>query len=274
MECYKKIDKSFFKYGITIPVDHVLSFTNENILSPGSSMDVSVVWKNKKYAAKIYNVNRRGASPVHQLRWDNNQELLRELKYEFIQSYFAIESQILDKADTEEKFMTKLLGGNQEVVIFNPSNGLITMKTFIKITTSYDNIFKRLIENNVFGWLSSLGEDHMITKRTNWFSITDIKKYENEPYVIYYLVDEKKKEIYIGSAKRLGDRVKPGRVEIPGWNKFRFEIVHPSFHENLREIEYHAIMAFARFFINKGNLSSLEVSNYSLVNKDYKYYTN
>ena len=41
------------------------------------------------------------------------------------------------------------------------------------------------------------------------------------------LSNDTNKEIYIGSAQRLGDRVKPGRHEIPNWNKFMFEIIHP-----------------------------------------------
>ena len=84
--------------------------------------------------------------------------------------------------------------------------------------------------------------------------------------------DDNKKEIYIGSATRLGDRVKPNRHEIPGWNKFRYEIVSPEYHDFLRMIEYHSIMNFATFFKNSGNLTSLKLSEYTLVNKDYKYY--
>ena len=36
--------------------------------------------------------------------------------------------------------------------------------------------------------------------------------------------------------------------------------------------EYHLIMNFAKFFSNNGNLSSLELGEYTLVNKDYQFY--
>lgn len=68
-----------------------------------------------------------------------------------------------------------------------------------------------------------------------------------------YLKSGLKEEIYIGSATRLGDRVKPGRHEIPGWNKFRYEIIHPKYYKELKTIEYHSIMNFSRFFNNNGN---------------------
>ena len=199
-------------------------------------------------------------------------ELIDILKEEFIQTYFAIESQKLLKSK-ERKFQTKLLGGNQEVVIFKSiSDNVVEFITFIKIETPYDNIFKSLVDQNVFGWLSKDNNKQIITKYYSWKDISELDKYVNIPYVVYYLVDDINKQIYIGSAKRLGDRVKPGRHEIPGWNKFMFELVHPDFHEYLKEIEYHSIMSFAKFFLNNGNRNTLNISDYKLVNKDYKYY--
>lgn len=273
MEYYKKIDKSFFKYGITIPKEFETAFCNGQNVPFGSSIEVSIKFKSKKYKEKICYVNRKNASPVYQLRWDGDNDLLRELKTEFIQSYFAIESADQTAKENDEYYVTSLLGGNQEVVIFDIKKDYIELKTFIKISTPYDKIFKQLIENNVFGWLSRIDQNQMITKRTKWIDIKDLKKHENFNYVIYYLIDEKNKEIYIGSAKTLGDRVKPGRHEIPGWNKFYYEMVHPNYHNLLREIEYHSIMAFARFLENNGKLSNVCISEYKLVNKDYKFYT-
>ena len=49
-------------------------------------------------------------------------------------------------------------------------------------------------------------------------------------------------------------------------------IVSPEYHDFLRMIEYHSIMNFATFFKNSGNLTSLKLSEYTLINKDYKYY--
>ena len=65
--------------------------------------------------------------------------------------------------------------------------------------------------------------------------------------------------------------IKSARYEIPGWNKFRYEIIHPEYHYLLRSIEYHSIVNFARVFINSG-LSNIGCSDFKLVNKDFKYY--
>ncbi len=141
------------------------------------------------------------------------------------------------------------------------------METFIKVPTPYDNLFKRLIDENVFGWLAEKNDEYLITKSTTWFDIKDLKKHEDANHVVYYLIDEVNKKIYIGSAKRLGDRVKTNRVEIPGWNKFKYEIIHPNYHHLLKRVEFHAIRAFASFFKNRGNVQAFPVSDYILVNK-------
>lgn len=272
-EYYKKIDKSFFKYGITIPNNYITIFEQDEAIDLGSFRDIEINFKSKNYHCKLQNVNRKKAKNVFQIRWDNNFELITELKKEFIQSYFAIMSQNYIAKEKNEYYVTNLLGGNQEVAIFKPIN-LTTIKldTFIKIETAYDNLFKQIVDENVFGWLSKENQSQMITKSSKWIEASQLKLHEDTPYVVYYLIDDTNKQIYIGSAKRLGDRIKTNRKEIPGWNRFRYEIIHPKFHSFIKQIEYHSIMNFARFYKNNGNLSSAEISDYVLVNKDYKYY--
>ena len=270
MDYYKKIDKSFFKYGITIPKKYEESFLRNEKIEIGTSRKVKVIFKKKEYDASLNYVNRKNASPVYQLRWDNNTELLTELKKEFIQSYFAIESQNFESKKNNEYYVTNLMGGNQEVLVFSPKDPYhINLETFIKIETPYDNIFKRFVDENVFGWLSKTNRDYLIVKTTKWYKSSEVINHENTSYVVYYLIDEIKKEIYIGSAIRLGDRVKVGREEIPGWNLFKYDIIHPKYHHLLRRIEFHTIGAFASFLKNNGKIRAFEISDYRLVNKNW-----
>lgn len=273
MEYYKKIDKSIFRQGFTVPVQKIQDFTFSENIELGSSRKIIIQFQNIKYSALLCHVDIKNKKSVHQVRWDNNLELINALKKEYIQTYFAIESQNYNAKADNKIYRTNLLGGNQEVLIFRSLQiDLFEIETFIKIETPYDNIFKKFVDENIFGWLSKVGINQLISKSTKWLDIKELSKHEETPYVIYYLVDQNKKELYIGSAIRLGDRVKPNRNEIPGWNIFRYEIIHPKYHELLREIEYHSIMNFVRFLDNNGNLSNIKISEYKLVNKDYKYY--
>ena len=269
MEYYKKIDKSTFDGKITIPKKCWAYFINEEDEDWGSHREIKIKFKNKEYNGNLCFVLQAGNRKV--LQFGLGGELVKVLKNEFIQSYIAIESQKL--LPRNKKFHTELSGGNQEVITFElVDKDLIKMGTFLKVKTPYDNLFRRLVESNVFGWLSVENNKQMVTKYTKWIDIKDIKEHENEKYVVYYLADEKNKQLFIGSAENLGNRVKPGRKEIPEWNKFMYAIVHPQFHENLKEIEYHTIMSFAAFMNNSGNKANLGISDYTLVNKDYKYY--
>lgn len=273
MAYYKKIDKSVFKYGIAIPKEYVETFLFNEKIEQGSSREIIISFKKHDYSARLIHGRNQSGKSVYQIRWDNTPELLTELKKEFIQTYFAIESQNYDSKLKGEYFRTNLLGGNQEVLIVKAiSAKKLELETFIKIETPYDNIFRDLVEKNVFGWISKVDNNQMITKSTPWLESSELIKHEDTEFVIYYLIDEENKELYIGSAKRLGDRVKIGRNEIPEWNKFRYEIVHPKYHSELREIEYHSIMNFARVMKNNGNLRNNPISDYTLVNKDYKFY--
>lgn len=270
MDLYKKIDKSIFKYETTIPVKYIESFLQNVEIKIGNSRKVYIEFKKNKYEAFINHVNRKTASPVYQIRWDNSDELINELKKEFIQSYFAIESQNYESKLENKYYVTNLIGGNQEVMILIPIDPFnIKIETFIKIKTPYDNIFKRFVDENVFGWLSATNRDYLITKTTKWFTSDKLIHHENVPYVVYYLIDEMNKELYIGSAFRLGDRVKIGREEIPGWNLFKYDIIHPKYHHLLRRIEFHTIGAFASMMKNNGKIQSFEISEYRLVNKSW-----
>lgn len=186
-EYYKKIDKSVFNYGITIPQDRIQDFTFGNDIILGSARTVILSWRGEEYKATLVNVNRSNASPVHQLRWDNNIELKVALKKEFIQSYIAIESQNFEAKKQRKYYITNLQGGNQEVLIFKPiSETKIELETFIKIETPYANLFERLIEENVFGWLSKENKrDILITKSTKWIDVSELFKHEDSAYVVY-----------------------------------------------------------------------------------------
>ena len=272
MFLYKKIDKSMFRYGTTVPDEYVTHFTHGTPVEPGKSREVVLHWtnKNKDYAARLVNVNRKKAHSVYQIRWDSNYELMLDLKREFIQSYLAIESRNYQSRIEGKRYVTNLSGGNQEVLIFKPMDiDNIVLETFIQVPTPYDSIFRRLIEENVFGWLSNTSRDRLVTKSSRWFKADDLEKHVDAAYVIYYLVDEDQKEVYIGSAIRLGDRVKIGRSEIPGWNKFRYEILHPDYHHLLRRVEFLSIGAFAGVLPNNGKVYCLPISDYKLVNRNW-----
>ncbi len=200
-EFYKKIDKSFFDGKFTVPNEYIDTFTDLSEMQNNKSRDIKIKFKKKEYEGKFCFVHQSSGRLVLQIAYSNN--LCKLLKQEFIQTFLAIESQKL--INRNKKFQTNLLGGNQEIVKITVVNeSCIEMSSFVKIETPFDNMFKRLIELNVFGLLSKENNvDHFIIKNTKWFDISDLSSHVDTPYVVYYLIDEDKKQIY-WQCKKIG----------------------------------------------------------------------
>jgi len=274
---YKKIDRSMMDWGFTIPVDSIKDFEGGNPLKAGSSREIKIQWDNKNYDAKLCHVKRTNYSSVHQIRYDNNKDLLKKIRKTFIQSYVILKSQkeFFDVSKKErEHFRTNLSGGQQEVLILKPINQkIIKAEVFIKIENEWNALFERLAEENVFGWAFDKDKKYLISRSTNWIKIKDFKKHANATNVIYYLANTKKKLLYIGKAEVLGKRVKPGKQHqnMPGdWDIFRYDIVKLEYSNILERIEDHTIRALASILKNSKNYPSLELSSYKLVNLNWK----
>jgi hypothetical protein len=86
LEYYKKIDKSFFDRGITIPNKYVDIFIKEKIIKIGYSKKINIIFNGKSFNASLLIANRRNANPAYQcqIRWDQNVDLINMLKKEFI----------------------------------------------------------------------------------------------------------------------------------------------------------------------------------------------
>ena len=241
------------------------------------SLKIIVKWDKKEYPAKLSRVNRRGATPVLQLRYDSSWDLKKKIWKTFIQSYVVLKSQkeLFDiNKEGRKHFRTKLEGGQQEVLEVEPiSIDEFRFKVFIKINNEWNNLFERLAEENVFGWLFDKDKKYLISKSTKWIKAEEFSTHQHATNVIYYLAHTEKKLIYIGKAENLGKRVKPGKQhqKMPGdWDRFKFDVIKPEYSNILDKIEDHTIRAFASILRNEKNYETLEVSNYKLVNSNWR----
>lgn len=275
---YKKVDRSLLEWGFIVPNEYVKSFEGKNHIKLGSAKDVSILFEGHTYKARLYHVNRTEYNSVYQMRWDANKELLKHLRKTFIQSYVILKSQkeLFDVSKKERKyFRTHLSGGQQEVLIIEPIKPeLFRLEVFIKIKNEWNELFERLAEENVFGWVFHKKDKHYLIQRsTNWIKSKDFKKHKNAINVIYYLANTKKKLIYVGKAEILGNRVKPGRQhqDMPeDWDLFRYDMIRPEFSNILERIEDHTIRALAAILENTKNFPTLKISSFKLMNKNWK----
>ena len=273
---YKKIDRSTFEWGIIIPKEYEQDFLCGGPVVAGGSREIKIKYNKKSYKAKLYHVNRSNAKNVYQLRWDTDKDFLQLLRREYINSYVILKSQkeLHENASGSKKFRGSMTAGNQEVMAVRPvSSAEICIEPFIQIKTEWNTLFERLADANVFGWLFSKDKKYLISRSTNWYSYKELPEHAGQVNVIYYLANTEKRLLYIGKAEIFGNRVKHGRYhqDMPGdWNMFRYDIVRPEFSSLLERIEDHTIRSFASILKNTKSFSSLELSSYKLVNKNWK----
>ncbi len=271
----KKIDRSMMEWGFTVPKNFIKEFEAGQPVEAGSSRIVNIVWDNKKYPVRLRNVGRKNYPAVHQILWNGNNNFLQKLRKTFIQSYIILKSQ-KEIFDVENKkvgghFRTK---ESQEAILFSPIDSkTIKAEVFIKIENEWNALFRRLTEENVFGWMFAKDKEYLISRSTNWMKVQEFKKHVNAVNVIYYLVNTKKKFIYIGKANVLGQRVKPGRDHqgMPGdWDLFKYDIVRPEYSNILERIEDHTIRTIASILKNDKKYPSLNLEGYKIVNSNWK----
>ncbi len=274
---FKKVDRSMMDWGLTIPKDYIKDFEMENPVKIGTSKNIELQWDKKKYTAKLSHINRKKAKSVYQIRYDGNKELLKKIRKTFIQSYIILKSQ-KEIFDVEKKdgvhFRTNLEGGQQEVLELQPlKNDAIKCRVFIKIENEWNALFERLADENVFGWIFDKSKKYLIHRSTNWIKVANFSKHANATNVIYYLAHSRKRLLYIGKAENLGKRVNPGRKHqnmVPDWDLFRYDIVKPDYANILERLEDHTIRTVAALLKNNKKSNSLEISNYKLVNSNWK----
>lgn len=269
---YKRVDKSLLNSGkITIPDDEIMNICDVSGWLPSQKKVINLLFNDVQYSATIAykerNANTKSGKPYYQLSYGD--DLSKELKKEFIQTFIAIQAELISSS-FENKYHITSDNINREVIQFKKkSETEIEIIPFLKLKTQYDNLFKTIIETNLLNLDKKEKKEDIIVYASDWLEKDEINKYRTEENVVYYLVDTINKEVYIGSAKNLYNRLKNYRKEIPNWNLFKYEKIHPKYKDILERIEHHSIRAFASFLTNSSSGDSLQISSYKLNNKNW-----
>ena len=118
---YKKIDRSTFEWGVTIPKNLEKDFLVGKEITLHKSRPIKIFWDRKSYdAILVHSANKQ--DDYYTIRYTNNRDLLKKLRTTFIQSYVILKSQkeLFDSKEKEKQFRSNLTGGQQEVLIFQP----------------------------------------------------------------------------------------------------------------------------------------------------------
>ncbi|KJU71144.1 hypothetical protein [Clostridium baratii] len=261
----KKLDKSLLESG-RATLDKKQLEDNEWLKSfdVGESRNIKAYFNNREYDVNLaFKSRKKNKSELPYYQLSIGEKLKKELKKTFIHTVLNIKSSTIMKQKgrkfNEEALSIELIKKDAEYVL--------RLKPFIRISTEYDEYFKVLIKSNLLDY--PLGSDNkkVIVSSSEWLDISEIDKYKGTRNIIYYLLNSKAKEIYIGSTNLFENRVTVKKSELPDWDKFRFEVINPDYTAILRDIEYMIIRNFANVLKNNDNIKGLEINEYTLVNR-------
>ena len=281
----KKVDNSIFSSGhIVIPKAYVKQW---KILSEfqdnGKNAEmwpIQIRFNSKLYEGKVFYRPSTKARPSVQHKILIQEDLIEELKRAFLMSHIRWLEVELRKQDGK-----KAAEASKETeretpfwefldIEFDSKNKIFIFTDYFKQDPYFPEVFKHLIgspkvkqiENSIFDNFESIINQ-------DWKEKHHLTTELGAKNVIYFLLDEKNKLIYVGETGqdlkiRLSDKEHYKNAGIPHWTHYRFEVLPSSIDTKARrEIEDMTIRAYASLFANTKNMSSFKISNYKLVNR-------
>ena len=261
----KKIDKSLLEKGRATLDKKQLEDNNWlKSFGVGESRNIKAYYNNREYSTSVaFKSRKKHKSELPYYQLTIGESLKKELKKTFIHTVLNIKSSMVLKEKgrnfNEEALSIEHLKEGKEYIL--------KLKVFIKVYTEYDEYFKALIESNLIDYPLGSNNEKVIVSSTEWRDKNERNKYKGTRNIIYYLIDSTTKEIYIGSGALFENRVIPKRKELPGWDKFRFEVINPDYISIIKDLEFMIIRNFANLLKNKDSIRGLDVTEYTLANR-------
>ena len=271
---------TFFYWGFTLPKKHYDEFIEFFQFDDAKLLEkITLKIDGKKYPAKIRmaRINNKGTMKgrsdrqypereVIQIFWNKEYETLKALRKFFIYSYAST----IDKSKPRLKEVMELI---------HVKDNEFRIKAISRQETDFDTMLRFMEDKNLFGfWREEISKKKrkrniFVDYSKKWISASRIKKYASRNHVVYLLYHSTKKQLYVGKANIMGDRVQQGKGRIgldKDWDKFMFFEIHPEFSHFIEQIEAFTIRSFAALMENDVDITPLVDRNVKLVNRQLK----
>jgi hypothetical protein len=261
---------TFFYWGFTIPKRENPYFIKYFKLKRGNlNKDIKLIINNKEYSAKIRLANittkKFPNRKVIQIFYDRERVTLKALRKLFIYSYAST----INKTKSDLKELMEL--------VHNGENKF-KVKVASKQKTDFDDMFHFLEDKDLFEyWKDSKSEKNkenfFIDFSRKWISVKKLKEYNNRANVIYLLYHSKNKQLYVGKANKLGERVKKGKGRIglaEDWDRFMFFEIDPKYNAFIEQIEAFVIRTFSSLLENDVGTEPINEKNVKIVNRQLR----
>ena len=275
----KKVDNSLFAHKTTlIPIAYVKQWKLKQYF-PGKKEFVSINFQKKEYEGYITATQPKDRpNEAHRLWISDN--LLEELKKVYSMSHIRYLEFLMRKQKN-----TKSSKAMQEIenetpfwefldIEFVESEKEFLFVTHYKQVPSFPELFKNLVSSPKLKQIedSLFGNSGYKIHNQDWKERSNLSTELGARNVVYTLLDDKNKLIYIGETsqdliKRLNDKEFYKQI-IPNWTHYRYEALPESIDSRGRvAIEKMMIRSFAAVLKNDINKLNISISEYKLVNR-------
>jgi len=261
------VPNNYWKYWKSVPDNH------------SESIKIKIIWKDKNKkeiqgSGTIKRTHKKGVKPQEYvlITWDN---IIHKNIYNcFCYSYMILYGYRFSDKKDNSKSINILNNGQELFEIYEIDKNIFSFEPKITIYNEFSEIFEKLADRDIFNiWDDSSNDNKpspFIEYSSDWYKISQLKKHSYRENVIYYLIDSKNKQFYVGKADKLGSRVEPNRPEIKGWDYFRYDVIKPEAKHFILRLEDMLIRSFAKCMKNKKILNEQNISSWELQNKQWK----
>lgn len=280
----KKVDYSIFTDKVTAIPKSYVSFwklekhfpddngilRKENILS-----NVKIIFDKKEYIGNVDVIlPKKRASKEHRLWFPS--ELVEELKQVFVMSHMRwIERELRKPYFKNPGKETKQL--EREIpfwefldIEFDEENKIFYLAAHYVQEPTFRELFKNISGTPKFKQIedSILGKEGIRIYKQDWKNISELETEIGASNVVYTLLDEKNKKLYIGESKELIPRLKSHIKNYSKWTHYRYDVLPLGTTTKERvAIEKMLIRSYATILKNKRSITTMNISDYELFNE-------
>lgn len=281
----KKVDNSIFSSGhIVIPKAYVKQWELELLYKDNGknakTWPIKIHFGTKVYDGKIFYRPPTKARSSIQHKILIKDDLIEDLKKAFLMSHIRWLEVELRKQDGKKAAQASKETERETPfwefldIEFDNKNKEFIFTDYFKQEAYFPELFKHLIGSPKLKQIEdSIYDNFDKIINQDWKEKKQLSTELGAKNVIYFLVDEINKLIYVGETGqdlkiRLSDKEHYKSAGIPNWTHYRFEVLPTSIDTKARkEIEDMTIRAYATLFSNTRDINSFKISNYKLVNR-------
>jgi len=222
-----------------------------------------------KYDKAIYQgqVSKVKHSSGYQYRLYFEDALVEKLRTVYLMSFMrSIEAEL---SDSNYRDIEKEISFWEFIDIeFDIENKKFIFNAHYPLKPQFPNLFKRLINSAPLKRISAetLEKDSTSIHKQDWNTWNNYKFEIGAYNVIYMLLDEVNKFIYVGEAKDMVKRFNAHHASSKSWTHYKYNVLPESLAQYRVAIERMLIRDLACLLENNQGISSIKISEYKLTN--------